>query len=867
MGSEVSIDQGKWMSGELMENEYEKIRKKLTDEGVTILQMAYVLKKSDTVGRWNCRLLIHTSNSMLLYKPMMGGTAKKNVFRHYGTFHRNSIKAVGLSAGGGVDLRLTATGVKAGKSGTYTLEFKIQSTCRDPNNKARIYLKDQWAKRVKDWFLENGVDGGIASLTSNNSMSSNSSSSSSGGTRRPGTRRVVVRCPDGVGPGQNVNIRVGSRTLTVRVPPGVTSGKMFAVMVPVESSNDDDDDDDDDESTKRPDMSVRVSKAKKKTFATRKANTLQRKQSRFRFKFDNSGTMRFFRDNGMREDRRDMAPPLSKKSTESEYQKLYRAAKEEDKAWEDFLRMMGADVGASRSDLRGIFEESRKAAGMSHTAQEDLRKFLDTHPGMGDATTQAWVRRFSKSGRLHLTPALTGSLGAPVNKTGQTYEALAAISMMPFKKKSEWFVNKMKGMMIPFENGHVDVVIRRDLLLEDSAKKINLLSTDELHQIWRIYFKNAQYATAVSVVDNDDGATTSPDAHASALSQPSSKSSDGSEDEVPVTYVFEAGIDAGGLTRAWFESITHLFFDMDYGLFKFSGTDNLTYQINPLSAMAQPNHLLYFHFLGRVMGRALLTQQVMPAPLTRPLYKHLLGYPVTFNDLQYVDPDLHKNLAKLLKMSAANIENAYLDFTVTLPSQLGKAEQLVELRPGGEDEDVTAENIDDYVALIAKWYCYDSIKDQLEAMLRGFYAVVPESFLCVFDHQELELMLCGMPCIDVDDWKRNTEFKDGYTARSKQVKWFWEVVRTFDEEQKARLLQFCTGTSRVPIGGFRTLQSNNGKIKKFCIQKVKDTKKLPVAHTCFNRIELPTYRSRSRVEEVLNVILKLDLELMGFNIQ
>ena len=167
--------------------------------------------------------------------------------------------------------------------------------------------------------------------------------------------------------------------------------KTLEPQVPVESSNDDDDDDDDDESTKRPDMSVRVSKAKKKTFATRKANTLQRKQSRFRFKFDNSGTMRFFRDNGMREDRRDMAPPLSKKSTESEYQKLYRAAKEEDKAWEDFLRMMGADVGASRSDLRGIFEESRKAAGMSHTAQEDLRKFLDTHPGMGDATTQAWV--------------------------------------------------------------------------------------------------------------------------------------------------------------------------------------------------------------------------------------------------------------------------------------------------------------------------------------------------------------------------------------------------------------------------------------------------------------------------------------------
>ena len=174
---------------------------------------------------------------------------------------------------------------------------------------------------------------------------------------------------------------------------------------------------------------------------------------------------------------------------------------------------------------------------------------------------------------------MTGTLGAPVNKTGQTYEALAGIALLPFNKKSEWFTNKMKSMMIPFENGHVDVVIRRDLLLEDSAKKINLLSTDELHQIWRLYFKNAQYATAVSVVDNDDtdGTTNSPDAHATALStqmSSSSKTSDGDND-VPVTYVFEAGIDAGGLTRAWFESITHLFFDIDYGLFKFSGTFEL----------------------------------------------------------------------------------------------------------------------------------------------------------------------------------------------------------------------------------------------------------------------------------------------------
>lgn len=336
------------MRGDLMQKEYDKIKSKLVGEGVNVIQCAYVLKKSDTIGSWNCRLLIHTSNSILLYKPMMGGTAKKNVFRHYGTFHRNSVKAVGLSSGGGVDLRITGTGVKAGKSGTYTLEFKIQSSCKDPNN-GRLYLKDEWAKRVKDWFLSNGPDGGIASLSSDTS-SSNQSSSSSGRSQR-----IVVRCPDGVSPGSAVNIRVGNRTLTVRVrevgvklffffpfvssrelsrkkkykitrsqvPPGVTPGKVFAVMVPAASNedNDDENDEDDDVSSKHPDLSVRVSKAKKKTFATRKANTLQRKHSRFRFKFDNSGTMRFFRDNGMREDSI-AAPPLSKKSTEGEYPKL-----------------------------------------------------------------------------------------------------------------------------------------------------------------------------------------------------------------------------------------------------------------------------------------------------------------------------------------------------------------------------------------------------------------------------------------------------------------------------------------------------------------------------------------------------------------
>lgn len=52
--------------------------------------------------------------------------------------------------------------------------------------------------------------------------------------------------------------------------------------------------------------------------------------------------------------------------------------------------------------------------------------------------------------------------------------------------------------------------------------------------------------------------------------------------------------------------------------------------------------------------------------------------------------------------------------------------------------------------------------------------------------------------ISVDDLKANTEYT-GYTAASSVVQWFWEVVKCFNKEDMARLLQFVTGTSKVDM--------------------------------------------------------------------
>ena len=86
----------------------------------------------------------------------------------------------------------------------------------------------------------------------------------------------------------------------------------------------------------------------------------------------------------------------------------------------------------------------------------------------------------------------------------------------------------------------------------------------------------------------------------------------------------------------------------------------------------------------------------------------------------------------------------------------------------------------------------------------------------------------------MDDWKSNTEYHN-YTAASQQIQWFWRAVRSFDKEERAKLLQFVTGTSKVPLNGFKELEGMNG-VSRFNIHRDYGNKeRLPSSHTCFNR--------------------------------
>jgi len=183
----------------------------------------------------------------------------------------------------------------------------------------------------------------------------------------------------------------------------------------------------------------------------------------------------------------------------------------------------------------------------------------------------------------------------------------------------------------------------------------------------------------------------------------------------------------------------------------------------------------------------------------------------------------------------------------------------VELKPGGADIPVTDANKEEYVEHIVSHRIAGRIAEQFRAFLEGLGDVLPLDLLRVFDEHELELLIGGMTEIDMDDWTRFTDYR-GYEKTDRVIEWFWTCLRSWPTERKARLLQFTTGTSRVPVNGFKDLQGSDGP-RRFTIEKSGDPNGLPRSHTCFNRLDLPPYEDYESLEKKLRFAIE---ETEGF---
>ncbi|KDO32935.1 hypothetical protein SPRG_02628 [Saprolegnia parasitica CBS 223.65] len=315
---------------------------------------------------------------------------------------------------------------------------------------------------------------------------------------------------------------------------------------------------------------------------------------------------------------------------------------------------------------------------------------------------------------------------------------------------------------------------------------------------------------------------------------------------IRVDFDNDVGIDAGAVLREWYVLVSEALLAPNSGLFVLSNREDNSYILNPNSefAVGQYNmdHLAAFEAVGRFLGRAILDGQMLKLPFCPVLFKAMLGVPVSMDDVESLDRTLYKSLRYLLENDNAD------DLALTFPYIA-----------------VTDANKHDYVDTLVRYLLFERIAPQLHALLRGLYAIVPPELLIPFDHKELELLMTGLAEIDVVDWEANTQTSSNLEG-SRVLVWFWEVVKDMSDDDQAKLLQFCTGSSRVPVQGFKGMTSYDGRICNFTLKGVAyQSGMYPVAHACFNRLDLPLYPRKELLQEAIKMLLLSDPT--GFNIQ
>ena len=337
--------------------------------------------------------------------------------------------------------------------------------------------------------------------------------------------------------------------------------------------------------------------------------------------------------------------------------------------------------------------------------------------------------------------------------------------------------------------------------------------------------------------------------------------------ELKIIFIGEESHDAGGLIREWLTILFQKILDRDTGLFQRSDTDEIGYIIKPNLYPSQDLLNKYF-FIGRVLAKALLENLTVNCCFNKVIYQLILGEKIELNDLVFIDRPLYKSMKHLVSMKeecAENIALCEIYFTFDYEDENGRyhQENLIE---NGSNILVTKDNLNEYIDKRIEYYTKSQLSG-IKEIIRGINTIFPVEYLKIFTSDQLGLLINGTPFIDTEDWRLNTKYKN-YNDYDNVIIDFWDIISNLSQEDLSNFLLFCTGSSRVPIGGFKSLESNRGQISKFEIVKTEyyeGKKNYLRAHTCFNRLDLPNFPNKEKLNEAVR--FALENEVLGFGIE
>jgi len=310
--------------------------------------------------------------------------------------------------------------------------------------------------------------------------------------------------------------------------------------------------------------------------------------------------------------------------------------------------------------------------------------------------------------------------------------------------------------------------------------------------------------------------------------------------QLVVEFDSEQGIDEGGLSKEFFQLIVEEMFNPDYGMFILD-SETRTFWFNPTSFETAAQ----FTLIGIILGLAIYNNVILDLHLPSVIYRKLSGKKGVFHDLKEFRPTEYSSLMSMLNYKEDDFEEVFIQpFQISYTDLFGST-ITQDLCEGGENRMVTRENVQDYLDRYADFLLNKMVEKQFLAFQRGFDLVTSESPLnMLFTPIELEKLICGEQEFDFNDLETSTEYDGGYAKDTPVVRWFWETVHGMSLEDKRKLLQFTTGSDRIPVGGL-------SRLKLIITKNGPDSDRLPSAHTCFNVLLLPDYLDKQKLASLL----------------
>lgn len=319
-----------------------------------------------------------------------------------------------------------------------------------------------------------------------------------------------------------------------------------------------------------------------------------------------------------------------------------------------------------------------------------------------------------------------------------------------------------------------------------------------------------------------------------------------------IHFIGEDGVDFSGPYYDWVSEVAVQGFGLNSKYFDTNAdNDNL---LTPKTQVMPELVLSRYEFLGSFVGKAILNGRPVGATFPKFLLKLMLGRQPNFHDLE---KDFSVEFASLKRISEMTVNERDALFTFsTTRNNIDGTTLDVNLTYNGSNIVGNENNKYEYMGLRFK-FLVDT--PQIQRFVKGFREIVALKFnIDIFKPEELSSLIRGPKEIDIQDWMRNTQYWAGYHANARQVQWFWNMVESFTHEERSKLLRWATGKTQPPLQGFAFLQGSNG-IDMFTIDWISGgDNAYPLSHTCFNRIDIPTYSSEAILRQQFSVALNLN---------